>query len=515
MGKEFKNIEDLYTSTLADEQVAVPASIKAGIDKGIASGKWWRLGALFFLLIGLSVGAFYIFGPDKTGNEIAKNTNSLHVQENISKNQNSITGSPETETNSTSVSYTEEDDNNMMSATSIDEGSALTNRTENISTTNSTSSSTSSTISTASSRTQNTSTENSETSSSNLSSEPPNTMNSTPPVNNEELIKEAMSMNTDNINSTENPSTSENTGTRNNETNNTLNLSTNEGSNTFITKEKDMSKMGILPIQNLPARYDKINISYTPPSIDPKPAKREINGFWMVHGGLGYMVNKAVLSNEFQATGSDAVGTYDERNTLGINLSGGYYFGKKVGVKTGFSTYQLKEDFSYSESEWQHTTDSTYVADWDYILDSTGTAIDSTDVGYYVSSLDSNYVNIANFNGTNSLRVISIPFYLSYMFKVKDFMIEPEIYGSYNLIRNQTGTIAPNGVSINYDQNSPVYKRSFFSLGVGLNLHYSLGNHVLLSGYGRLQRPMGNLFMGSFSKTLTTYSFGGGISFIF
>ena len=447
MAKEFKNIDDLFTSTLADEQVVVPASIKAGIDKGIARGKWWRLGIFFFLLIGLSAGAFMIFGPDATGNEIAENTNSLNVQEKNSTNSNSTTGSPESESNSTSTSSTDEGDNSMMSTTSNDEGSASTTNSESINTTSYTNS-TSSYTSSSNTTTDNSTSINSDNSTSNETSETRSTENLNPPVNNEELINEAISMNTDNGNITENSSSSDNIGTRNDETNNTLDISTNEGSNTFITEEKDMSKMGILPIQNLPVRTEKMNISYTPPTIEPKPEKKEMNGFWMVHGGLGYQVNKAVLSNEFQSTGSDVSSIYDEKNTLGINLSGGYYFGKKVGVKTGFSTYQLKEDFDYSESEWAYTIDSTYVPDWDYILDSTGTAIDSTDVGYYVVSADSTYETIATYNGTNSLRVISIPFYLSYMFKVKDFMIEPELFGSYNLIRNQNGIIAPNGFKI-------------------------------------------------------------------
>ena len=94
-------------------------------------------------------------------------------------------------------------------------------------------------------------------------------------------------------------------------------------------------------------------------------------------------------------------------------------------------------------------------------------------------------------------------------------MIEPELFGAYNLIRNQNGTIAPNNTVISYDQNAPMYKSSFFSLGLGLNLHYSLGKHFLLSGYGRFQKPLGNLYLGSYSKTITSYSFGGGISFVF
>ena len=181
--------------------------------------------------------------------------------------------------------------------------------------------------------------------------------------------------------------------------------------------------MPLLPIGRLSVNYQKLNLQYTPPI---KAIDKPKTGFWMVSATGGYIMNQTRLSAEFNNPSAEVENIYNERNSVVFDLKGGYYFGKKVGLKTGVGTYQMKEEFSFTESEWQYNTDSTYVPDITYVYDdSTGMVIDSVDASYYNYSTDSNYVNLSNFSNSNSLRIVRIPIYLSYMFNVGKFMIEP------------------------------------------------------------------------------------------
>ena len=280
-------------------------------------------------------------------------------------------------------------------------------------------------------------------------------------------------------------------------------------------KEVSYEDLTLMPLSNIPLlAIPKGNSILPKQSITKSPKVK--TGFWMISVTGGYLANNANLSDDFSSIGNDVTSQYAEKNTSILDLKGGYYFNRKIGLKAGIGTYKMSEDYSFSESEWQYSLDSTYVKDITYIYDSTMTTIiDSVDMSYYSYETDSSYVTLSNVSGTNSLRVVRIPLYFSYMFKYKRFLIEPELFGSINFILNQQGTIAPGSTLIEYNDANPIYRKRFFSGGLGLNLHYHLSEHFLITGYGRYQQPFGNLYSAGYSKTISSFSFGGGLSFTF
>lgn len=236
--------------------------------------------------------------------------------------------------------------------------------------------------------------------------------------------------------------------------------------------------------------------------ITPSPKK----GYWMIGAMGGPNINTAkYVNSEFSQT----------LNKLHNEQLG--YFGQVYGQYVANSNWNAAIGLGI-ESQAYHTTFLTTETNFiyenisvfsHYIYDSLNTIIDTV----YNNSIDTVVsTELKNHHGITNCQYIQIPLRFGYQIEKSKWLFGADFGIQLNYLVKSSGTYLQNNVVSPID-NSDILKQMTLNYSIGASVQYNLFNQFYLSGQARFTPAVQNYYQNSYAKrSVNSISLGLGIS---
>ena len=550
MGKQFKNIDDLYRSELGGTVTQAPDFVKANIDNQLGFSKrkrnYWLFGALAIVMI--SAASIFFLIPAGNTENVPLSLNGIGDKTNSTLISKLLQGDPTTTAEASNSSetvvvknseavaspHTEQTNNNPSRFTNNDNAtsSSTTNTRNTAVVPNTTSSSNNATdnrlVNTNSGPTNsatyvttntidNSSVLSSNTRSTTVSDSPSDdSVNTINPLATHKVaqIDTTHSVNTSTTNTPlQNTNITDDLGAISADTNALVKTSdadpspeekTTDAPNQSIENTEDLPEPD--PIDNEASSVTApTNDSLTetaPPVILPKeesPYKP-----WMITATAGVNTVRSAYSAE--SVSDEMVYDLAMKERLGnqINLDFSYRLknGWAFGSGLGLSNFQESYDFSTKKTimTTKHDTIPVY--------DSTGTVIDTN----YVPYVDTNTV-YTNYNGINKVNYLTVPVQLGTQIIYKKFQFDIFALARFNFLMHSSGGYMLKNTFIPFNAANSIHKRFYVDLMLGTKAHYNFWKNLYVTGTVQYRPVVGTAYKDvKFNKTFDYVHYGLGLS---
>lgn len=498
MGKNYKNIDDLFQQELGQTSHKAPAHVKVNIDKAIGFQK--RRFLYLWILASLTVAAlaWIFFQPSVQSESISKKSNqtTLLTQHNWAAETTS-------EVFANSSSEESSNNNHDKDASKTASNQPITQvdpAVNNPATSSKKSNHPNPNNATKTNPTKLTNTNPSLISTSSVDSitdiQPNKTKDdqlnnlSTPPKNND-VILSADSLSDDLANTNRMGLDSTQSDEITLTTNNSLADSTN-------TADAIAATDSVARIQ--PDSSSTPDVSITPPEDEYSP--------WLVTAASGIDAKWSQMptfvsndSTNYDHIINDKIGHQGYIN-ISYRLKNSVTFGSGIGYST------LLENYTYYQSQTQYDTTYSWNITLDSIPDSTGWIYfqDST----LVENVSSSETELYNANGRNKRTYLHIPIQIGTSFLFEKVRWDLYAQGRFNLLLKSAITYVENNQVVVLPKGG--FKQSYFDLVLGTSVHYNLIGNLYVSGSVRYRPPLSKEYYPTITNRLQNLQVGVGFS---
>ncbi|MBK9191728.1 MAG: hypothetical protein IPM77_09560 [Crocinitomicaceae bacterium] len=496
MSKEFKNIDELFQSSFEGDTAEVPAFVKTNIDKRIAGNTkkfaWWKWGGLFLILTLTGFAALYL--NDNLSDEISLNKNenstnlllesdqnqlvpdNLKLDENISVNENDLNRTEKNQhNNSVSVSF-----DPVTSNESISDNDNNNNHLETSST------------------------------------EYDNDVES---ANANDLIRGAPQNKTlpdnEKDKSGEDNSGSADIPQNKNGFSSVLISGLNPRQFSFETQRKSVLVNEPKGLVNKPVSFPFNSVAEN--VFANAIHSREVYNPWMITAN-GVM---SLSQSKYTAVNSNELTTYQNSNEdkpgFGFDLNATCRLQNSLTFGTGLSLMQLAENYHYFKEDVFIDSTLTWsyqdIYEYDSLLDTTiWVGVDSS----YTADYDTTKKVFYDHSGETKATYFSIPLSVGTQIITEKFRFDFYAAGRFNYLLNATGGYVMNDAFQTFTNTNQIFRKMYFDLVLGTNVHFKLTDHFFLTGSLRYKPALQEIYQGlSFNKSLNTLQFGAGVSWKF
>lgn len=529
MGKEFKNIDELYQAELGNRPIEAPSHVKKNIDEALGFNSNKR----GFFLIGLSVLAIFgvivafvvHFGESHKPFSQAALTVNAQGQVPVSKNRNLTLG------DYTLVNSINENTASELSP-ALDEKSVQQNR-HSTSHSNLTSSSNNNPNSITTTATDRSATKDKK----NGTNRSTTSLNGSTQEKDLALIEANKATGNTKKDTDKNNNPTVNLKSKENETNaastshDIASTQEFENSNPLLaepltdettsdlaenqTIENTSNPSAELDLSDLPEpdeddkddeNAEKNEIPATPPTtIDPAEKKAYKPMMISLTSGINILKSAYTSSSMTEKTIYDNATTDRIGNQTNLDLTYRLKNGLALGTGVGFVNYV--EDYQFKITNITYDTIETV----DYVYDTSGVLIDSIIVFTPVPN-----ENTTNYNGKNKASYFILPVHFGTEILWKKFQFDVFATARFNfLMRSSGGYLSNNGLQL-FDQSNSIYKPYFVDIMLGTRVHYNLIKNIYLTGSIKYRPVIGSTLTNvSFNKSFDYIHLGLGLSLKF
>lgn len=236
-----------------------------------------------------------------------------------------------------------------------------------------------------------------------------------------------------------------------------------------------------------------------------------------------YTADKMSDKTIYENAAIDLLG-YQSNFDFTYRLKNGLTFGSGLGYSTFKEQFEFKQSILETKTikDIQYDFDYVYEYDTDYTFDTAGVVIDSavfiSDSTYSivdssaVYSVDKN-VREESVNGENRVTYFHIP--LSFGTQIRFNKFELDLFANlrFNFRMQSSGVFKKNDVVYAFNETNSIYKRFYTDVVLGSKVHYNIWNNLYLTGTVQYRPVMGTAYKNvPFNKSFDYLHLGIGFS---
>ena len=224
----------------------------------------------------------------------------------------------------------------------------------------------------------------------------------------------------------------------------------------------------------------------------------------------------------------------DDKPGWQVNADLTYRFKNGLTFGTGLAYSQFNEAYTYqhTSTELETTTDYEYEYDYEYIYDfylttTIGDTSEITVVEYVADSIayvsDSTLVttvdtvtNQTNYNGRNQFSYLQIPLRIGTQMRFGKVQVDLFADTRLNFLTMSQGNFFEDGTLQPFTMEDPVYRKFYVDVMLGTRVHYQLTNHLFVNASLQYRPVIGNTYQPmTLSKSFDYFHTGIGLSWRF
>ncbi|MFK8045144.1 MAG: hypothetical protein AB8B72_06600 [Crocinitomicaceae bacterium] len=238
--------------------------------------------------------------------------------------------------------------------------------------------------------------------------------------------------------------------------------------------------------------------------IEENPKSRK--GYWMIDANIGPNINTAKYGNtEF---GQSLNKFHGEKLGFQGQLTGKYVTASNITASMGFGyeSQSYNTTFLTTSEIFEYETNSVFS---NYVYDSTNAIIDSV---YIMQDTIISVTSLVNHSGISSQQYYQIPIRLGYQIEKNKWIFGADLGAQINFLVKSKGSYLLNNEVINHNEGT-ILKRTTFNYTVGATAQYNVFNNFYMSGQVRFSPAVQNYYQKTYGlRSINSVSLGIGVS---